>query len=286
MAYLKLLDLSSYQGVIDSSSAALVAHVYDGVILKATQGVTEVDSDLANNVTVFRPLESDSFAVGFYHFSDAGNPSAEANFFLNALWPLNPGEFVVLDFEDETYSNPGVWSWAFALHIYSDTRTNHLLPMVYTTRSILAINPDGNDWTSIFYNCPIWLADPGQDPNSTPTYDGVPVPYTVDLLQYGEGAVQGIIGLVDQDAAYFTNVDTLKKCGYQPVVVESTNVPMPTQTPSTPPKTVVVSTPTPEVDPSSKGEPVPIRFVPTPTVVSEEPTKLTLWQRFINWLRS
>lgn len=241
MDYLKLLDLSHYQGDITTITAAQIAAAYDGVIIKATEGTTIVDPDLDNNVAVFRPLESDTFAVGFYHYSDAGNPSAEAQFFLDTLWPLAPGEFVVLDFENETYPTPGVWSWTWMLTVNQDTRTNHLLGMEYTTRSILATDNTGSDWTSILANCPIWLADPGADPNAQPTYDGVPVPYTVDIEQYGEAAVTGIVGLVDQDAAYFSSVTALKKCGYQ--IPVSTPTPTVIPLPVTPPPATITPAP-------------------------------------------
>lgn len=254
MAYLKLLDLSHYQGELNSTTAIYISQNYDGVIIKATEGTTIVDPELDHNVSLFRPLESATFAVGFYHFSDAGNPSAEAQFFLNTLWPLAVGEFVCLDFEDETYANPGVWSWSFMLTINGDPRTNHLLGMEYTTRSILAKNPDGNDWTAIEANCPIWLADPGADPNAQPTYNGVPVPYPVDIEQYGEAAVPGITGLVDQDAAYFSSVTAIQKCGYQ--IPVSTPIPTVIPLPVTPPPATI--TPAPVTSPvvSQAGPPV------------------------------
>jgi lysozyme len=312
MSYLKFLDLSHYQGVIDASSAALIAQLYDGVIIKATQGTTFVDPDLVNNVQVFRPLESDSFFVGLYHFSDAGNPAAEAQHFLNSVWPLAAGEIVVLDFEDEIYANPGVWSWGWMLTVNVDPRTNHLLGMEYTTRSIITVNPDGNDWTAIKANCPIWIADPGADPNAQTTYNGVPVPYTVDMEQYGEAAVPGIVGLVDQDAAYFSSVTAVKKCGFQPVVAATPVAPEQAVTlaQSPPPPTPPVVVPPTEVVVTHQTPGATVVPVKTTTPVSTPPSSassdfdkeidklfdaevsaveknpVSFWQKVLAWFRN
>jgi lysozyme len=83
---LRAIDISHYQGTPDFNAvkAAGIALVF----VKATQGTTYIDPTFAINRDHAR---SAGLTVGFYHFANATDPIAEANFFANNVGQLQKG---------------------------------------------------------------------------------------------------------------------------------------------------------------------------------------------------
>ena len=89
-------DVASYQGDINYD---VYKNNTNFVIMKSTEGNGFVDPKFKRNQSESRRV---NLPLGYYHFArpDLGNtPEAEANFFLQTLGELKPGEVLCLDYE-------------------------------------------------------------------------------------------------------------------------------------------------------------------------------------------
>jgi LysM repeat protein len=126
--------------------------------------------------------------VGLYHFGNGGDPTAEANYFCSQA-NVQPGEFVVLDWESST-ANPPAWGETFLARVQALTGA---VGIEYLNLSEI----NGYNWSPVINaNHGLWLAYPD---GSTATFPATPWPF-VAFKQYSwSGSVPGVAGQVDLD---------------------------------------------------------------------------------------
>ena len=166
-----VIDISHHNSNPDFQQAAAAGIV--GVIHKATEGLTFQDSMYLTN----RQKALDAGLLwGAYHFGDAADGSAQAEFFLQVADP-SPGTLLVLDFEpngDSTMSLDQARDFV--------TQVNAKVgrfPGLYSGSLIKETLGDGSD--SILAQCFFWLAEYGSTavvPQNWPTWT---------LWQYTDG---------------------------------------------------------------------------------------------------
>lgn len=236
-------DISRYQGNYTDTGEPIVMVKISG----GDQGLY-IDSQAANN---YNQVIAHGRAFGGYHFAGGGDPIAEANYFLNAMQPWNPGEVPALDWEIN-HPDPVGWCLAFVNRVHEVAGA---WPLVYMNLATLrAFN-----WHPVLDNCGLWLADwVGQPDPNIDTGD-----YTYTMLQYNDGPVY------DHDVFYGT-VDQFKKYGWPSAAPTPTPTPIPTPTPETTTTTTTTATTTTTLPPLPKPVPTPAQ---------------SFIVRFINWLR-
>lgn len=203
---LKIIDISNWQGQPDFNK--IKASGVHGVIMKASEGVNYRDPQLARNQSECRRL---GLLIGYYHFArpEYGNlPEAEAQYFINQVWPVQEGEWLILDMESASYGDRVNWSKIFL--DYLTQKLNGTKSLFYTYLAIL----QSENWSSIANaDYGLWYAHYDFDPDSINT----PVPYwpVVAMKQYSSsGRVDGINGNVDMNT-FFGDENTFKKYGYK-----------------------------------------------------------------------
>lgn len=114
---LKFIDISSYQGDIDLSVLPI-----DGVIIKATEGVSYVNPWCDPKVQSAR---MNNLVWGFYHYANANDPIAEADYFIQNCegyfgegipvldWEENQSVEWVNAFVNRVHEVKGVWCWIY-----------------------------------------------------------------------------------------------------------------------------------------------------------------------------
>jgi GH25 family lysozyme M1 (1,4-beta-N-acetylmuramidase) len=182
-----ILDISYYQGAIPASvfQAARNAGI-TRVIHKAggSNSGTYTDSQYAGNVNRIRQA---GLELGHYWFNGAGNPTTDANYFIDHLSSYQAGDWLVIDVENE---NSPHWTPSqvleFATQVFNRTGTK---PVVYMSSSVT----HENDWSSVVdFGCPLWVAD------YSPTAPTVAYwPSWVAWQYTSSGNVAGIPGHVD-----------------------------------------------------------------------------------------
>jgi lysozyme len=116
-------------------------------VLKATEGVGYIDPQFAANRA---KAHAAGLIVGLYHFARAGNPAAEAAYFLHTVGTLRPGEFLVLDWEV-----PGATRPAGAGPGWPRSRAaTGVKPLVYMNST----GVNGSNWSPITSDYGLWLA--------------------------------------------------------------------------------------------------------------------------------
>lgn len=200
-------------------------------------------------------------AFGGYHFAGGGDPIAEANFFLNAMKPWNPGEVPALDWEI-SHPAPVGWCLAFVNHVYEQAGA---WPIVYMNLATLK----AYDWLPVLDNCGLWLADWIGTPNGTIDSGK----YTYVMQQYNDGPVY------DHDV-FFGTIDQFKKYGWP--APAPAPAPAPTSAPAPEPAPVPSHAPAPEptptpVEPAPQPEPAPLPPVPAPKPVTKPKKGLLEW---------
>lgn len=182
-------DISHFQGQPNFVLVKASGRGY--VVLKATEGTTYDDPQFATNR---RNAHAAGLVVGLYHFARAGNPAAEAAWFLKTIGGLQANEFLVLDWE-VPYSNPPAWCDAFLRAVFAAVRVHPLIYMNGSTAS-------GFNWAPVIADDDaLWLA---KYDNST-SQVAVGAWGSEAMKQYSDkGAVPGISGPVDVDAFYGT----------------------------------------------------------------------------------
>lgn len=179
-------DVSHFQGAVDFAAVKAAGHSF--AVVKATEGTGYTDPLFAINRN---RAAGAGLHVGMYHFARAGDPHAEAAYFLQQVGTLKPGEFVVLDWE-VPHPNPPLWCAAWMKHVGGSLKVKPLLYMNQTAR-------DGWDWTALVPASLLWLAK----------YDNSPAPSpagawrSLTMKQFTDrGACPGISGGVDLNAFY------------------------------------------------------------------------------------
>lgn len=202
------LDVSEWQGFKQGKSIdwlAVAADGYVGAAIKATQGISFVDRDYAENWAGARLARMKRLA---YHFIDpptfptnggTDGARAEALHFLDVVGSnLATGDMVCLDVERVDSASdrlgPYVAEWLQAVY-----GALGFWPVVYSARNYiatlaLALTPE-------IRNAPLWLASwPGSGPQVVPATPQPWQPGDMILWQWtSEGTVPGISGNVDLD---------------------------------------------------------------------------------------
>ncbi len=245
-------DVSMWQGVINWPAFNPGANF---VFIKATGGDDGLytDSKFYYNRDGVRALGVD-MPHGFYHFAGGGDPIAEADYFIDRVSPLQPGEVVVLDWEIY-HPDPVGWSLTWVRRVKARLGFN---PVIYTNQNRVITLP----WQPVVdENCGLWVAHYGYTEN-----EDVPIkwwPFYAWHQTGSSGTFPGIAGRVDTDW-FFANVpsDFYKYGAPSPVI------PAPVPTPPPPPPTPTPEpTPTPVPTPPPAPEPVPVPQPPTPEPV-------------------
>ena len=155
----------------------------DFVIMKATQGVLFVDSELKTNREGSKNIQQ-----GFYHFADGGDWKKEAKHFLETIGKVK-NEWLVLDWEID-HESPVEWCSGFLSYVEKKTG---IRPFLYTNEArVLRYN-----WEPCT-KYPLWIAKYGtnnglkqKEPN-TGAWDNY------KIWQYtSRGKIDGIAGFVD-----------------------------------------------------------------------------------------
>jgi lysozyme len=191
------MDTSHYQGRPDLHAFKSAGGVF--VIAKATQGVGYVDPE-------FQTTRADALAAalifGTYHFSNWGDPVAEANYYLQHAGPRT-GELVAFDAEGAIPAGVDVVAFADAWSRTVKAAVG-VPPLIYMNRSWLT----GHNWAPVVAdNDGLWLA----------IYDGTEAQPAsgawpaVSFKQFtSTGKEPGVSGDVDVDA-FFGSVAALEK---------------------------------------------------------------------------
>lgn len=191
------IDISHHQGAPDLAAVRRSGRRF--VVVKATEGTGYTDPQFAASRS---RAHAAGLVVGLYHFARAGDAHAEASAFAHAVGGLQPGEFVVLDWE-VTAPDPAGWC---ATWLAATRDALGVTPLIYLNQSAR----DGSDWTRVVRSgVPLWLAryDGSTDACGSGRW---PAPA---MKQYSEsGTVPGVAGPVDLDVFYGTE-DELRAHG-------------------------------------------------------------------------
>lgn len=115
------IDVSSYQSGINIKAIA-----GDFVIVKATQGVNYTNPYMYKQLN---DTKASGKLLGLYHFANAGNWKAEADYFLRAVKPYMNNCVLVLDYEGGAVPiGRESWAKSFLDYVYKQTGTK---PMIY-----------------------------------------------------------------------------------------------------------------------------------------------------------
>ena len=222
-------DCSHFQTVDWSTVQA------DFVFAKASQGTTFIDPTYAANKEGAR---AKGIPFGSYHYYAGGDPVAEADFFLQTVGDILPGEMLALDFEI-TISNPVEMASDFINEIKNKVG---FYPLFYSYSSLVT----GNSWGDVM-NCGLWIADP-----DTPPRIGAWSFYA--FHQYTTiPSYPGVTGSLDMD--YFNGDKTQLKAYGKPATQAPVEAPTPSEPINVPPTVENVTTgqitaqnPTPQVE--------------------------------------
>ncbi len=281
-------DISKFQGVYNMAADTnpAIAMRMSGFYYGSKTGY--LDSQAGNNYN--NAIKTGKVPI-LYHFAGGGDPTVEANYFIQACSPLADGDIYALDYELTAAmsppADPAGWCLTFAEQVHQLTG---VWPLLYTYSSMLS----EHDFTAVLQNCGLWVADYGVPPSGTVPTAG----HSYIIQQYTDTPI-------DTNAS-FISLDTLKKYahGYTP----TTNPPITTTTPNhspAPPVNPPATTPTPVDTTSTTGQgsatstsvatpggsvdtvvvnpgdtiKPPITSIPTITV------QLTFWQRVVNFIQ-
>ena len=125
----KFVDISHWNVVQDLSKVKSFG--IKGIIHKCTQGISNKDSNYIINKPRIRKLK---FALGSYHFANAGDPIQEADWFINNIGEVKDGDILVLDYE--TYAREDADDWCLRWMDYVHEKTGKK-PILYTYHGML-----------------------------------------------------------------------------------------------------------------------------------------------------
>ena len=190
------VDTSNYQGY--PNWAQVKADGVEGAIAKVNEG-SSMDPAFAPN---WRAIQAAGLRRGAYDFGwTANDPVTEANIFLNAInaaGGLTPSDILVMDIEEVhgpvATGSVAQWTYSWCSAVKSATG---ITPWVYSYWSYITNNLQDARLTQF----PLWFAYPSASPPRAPA------PWSEYVAwQYGQGAIPGIGGLVDEDNVYLNPV--------------------------------------------------------------------------------
>ena len=182
------LDVSAHQGAVNFAAAKAAGR--DFVVMKATEGVGWSDPTFATNRAA---AHAAGLIVGIYHFASAGVPTNEAAYFTGVVGNLQPGEFLVLDWETSFTGDHVAWCTAWLEAVRAKTG---VAPLIYMNQSTVA----GHNWSALAQTYGLWLA---RYDNAPSVVDTVPYWGSPAMKQYSDaGSVLGVSGGVDVDVFY------------------------------------------------------------------------------------
>lgn len=143
---MNIIDISSWQHGIDL--ATVFAHnPIDGVVVKATQGLSYVNPDFAPWV---KWLNDNGKPFGFYHYLDGGNAEAEAEHFYRTVKPYIGKGIPVADYEGEALASGTAWLRRFLTRF---RELSGVRCMIYCSLSVV----QGQNFSALTDH-PLWIA--------------------------------------------------------------------------------------------------------------------------------
>lgn len=196
-------DISEFQGQIDWDVYKSNSNF---VIIRATYGNGYFDKWFAHNRDEARRV---GFPRGYYHYAypQYNTPEAEADWFCKALWDIQEGESLCLDYEENWKGNVVSWCKAFLDRIAS--KLSGYKALIYLNQTLAT----SYDWTPIVVaGYGLWIAAYTYDPNNN-NYKKGAWPFAVMQQWTNQQQVPGIVGNVDGNV-FFGDINTFKKYGY------------------------------------------------------------------------
>lgn len=239
------VDVSTFQGNINWDALNNAANF---VMIRSTYGGL-TDNMLARNRSEARRVQAAAgpLGIGYYHYAYArlNDPITEADCFVNAVWPLNEGEVLALDWEEPYDGDHVAWCLAFLNHVRDRTGVKSL---IYLNQSLAS----SHNWQPVVDgDYGLWIAEYD---NQTGGANSFQWPFAMMKQWTSTATVAGIAGHVDADTAY-VDFTGFAAYGYQ----APAPVPVPTPVPEP------VPVPAPEPLPVPQPQPVPVpQPVPTP----------------------
>lgn len=206
------IDVSHHQNDAGPLNFAQVrASGREFVVIKATEGTGYVDPALATNR---RNSHAAGLIVGFYHFARLGSPAAEAAWFARTVGPLQPGEFIVLDYEPNPVP-PGSAAWSKAW-LDAARAALGVAPLIYMNSYTMG----ADNWSGVARDYGLWLAKYDHSTAASPTQWW---PTEAMKQDNDKSLVVGVIGGVDDDVFYGTTAQLLAygKGGVQPTPIST-----------------------------------------------------------------
>lgn len=143
---MNIIDISSWQHGIDLPTL-FAQNPLDGVVVKATQGLSYVNPDFAPWV---KWLNDNGKPFGFYHYLDGGNAEAEAEHFYRTVRPYIGKGIPVADYEGEALASGTAWLRRFLTRF---RELSGVKPMVYCSLSVI----HEQDFSALTSH-PLWIA--------------------------------------------------------------------------------------------------------------------------------
>lgn len=180
-----VVDLSHHNELEPNSGFhAMQGAGIQAVIHKATEGQSWSDPTYLSR---YQRVQQTALLWGSYHFGIGGNPTQQADFYLQTANPT-ASEAICLDFEDPSMSL--AQAEAFVKRIFSQLGR---YPILYTYTSFLR-KVLGNKPSPTLSRCPLWIARYAQSVGPLP-----PGFSRYWLWQYTQSAqVAGVINSVDR----------------------------------------------------------------------------------------
>lgn len=263
MSQLYGVDVSEFQGEINWDELNAVANF---VIIRASFGTDRKDNQFDRNQSEARRVQASAgpLGIGYYYFAYPTLIDAvtSANYFVENLGSLQPGEVLFLDLEGNVGSDPVGWAHAFLDRVHVLTNQK---PLIYLNQALV----NEHNWSPVIEaGFGLWLAD--YDGNKTGP--GVATPWSVTAVRQWTDAdtVAGISGKVDGDV-FYGDFSQWYSYGKPSPLVATT----PSPVPSTPPAVVQqpptsASSENPPITssiPQPPAVPKPVQDVPDPKVV-------------------
>lgn len=185
-AQLNGIDVSTWQQTINWAECA---PAIDFAMVKATDGVGEVDNQHAANVA---GLRAHGKPLGHYHYPEGGDAAAEAHFFVAHAGRL-PGELQELDFEGELLNAGDPVGWA-AVWMETVIGLTGNRPLIYMSASTV-VRFDFARLVAL--DVGLHVADWNADTPKPGAW-----PFIIERQTSDRGTVAGIGTAVDKDVFY------------------------------------------------------------------------------------
>lgn len=232
------IDISSYQGSLDLANIS-----YDFVLIKATEGTSYVNPMCD---THFQEAKAAGKKRAVYHFTNFGNPIAEADFFVDNCRGYIGDAIFVLDWEG---SSVGATDWALEFLQRVESLIGYK-PAIYMSEWV----ENHYDWSAVVANDNgLWMAkysDYEIDNNYDMSNAGQPPnllhwPFYFMWQWTSKGHLNGYAGDLDCDIAYLEPAQWDKYASNEPATTTTTTQAAPEEPTTTTTTTEVVVTPPP-----------------------------------------